>query len=399
MPPSSRTLLALAASLLPASARLVTIRNDVPRLDVTGAFVDAHDGCIVARPASLGGGYLLYGESYGNVSTDFPWPHAPVLAVYYSPDLLAWSYAGPVIAHPPAPTQWIPNVVYDARSQRFILWAGSGGWFSATSPDGIHFTTAHAAQSSRLPGGTDGTGVFLDADGEGYIIFAGLPQLPSMEGHLVSIERLSPDYLTSSKVNVTGFFPDAYVESPSLFRRGATYYATYGSCCCACAGGGGQVVFTAPAVAGPWTRQRHADINCANASAPICGAFGARAGQRGEIYTNAQWWGPSMIPLVNGSQVVLFTGRRWLSGPNAPPGCDDMCGNSGRRAACTAPTYRAATDFDVWHPLSFAADGSILPMLPLPSFELDIPIGAPASTVVGATAPVSRVGVVFPSVS
>jgi len=310
---------------------------------------------------------------------------------------MAWTYAGPVIADPPAPTQWIPNVVYDSRSQRFILWAGSGGWFSASSTDGIHFTTAHASQSSRLPGGTDGTGVFIDSDGKGYIIFAGLPELPSMSGHLVSIERLSPDYLSSTKVNVTGFFPDAYVESPSLFRRGDTLYATYGSCCCACAGGGGQVVFTAPAVAGPWTRQPHADINCRNASAPICGAFGARAEQRGEVYTNAQWWGPSTISLVNGTSVVLFTGRRWLSGPNHPAGCDDMCGNNGNRAACTAPTYRAATDFDVWHPLSFAADGTILPMLPLASFELDIPIGAPASTVVGAAAQVSRVGAVFPA--
>ncbi len=65
--------------------------------------------------------------------------------------------------------------------------------------------------------------------------------------HKVSIERLTPDYLQSSKVNVTSFFPDGYVESPALFKVGTTYYATYGSCCCACRGGGGIVVFTAPA--------------------------------------------------------------------------------------------------------------------------------------------------------
>lgn len=71
------------------------------------------------------------------------------------------------------------------------------------------------------------------------------------------------------KVNVTGFFPDDYVESPSLFKRKGLYYLTYGSCCCGCAEGGGQVVFTAKAVEGPWVRQTHADINCNNATAKV----------------------------------------------------------------------------------------------------------------------------------
>lgn len=376
------------AAAAAAHARVVTLRNDLPRFDVTGAYVDAHDGCIVARPAALGGGYLLYGESFQNASTEFPWPHNPILAVYYSPDLLEWTYAGPVLSNPPAPTQWIPNVLYDEASKRFVMWAGSGGWFTATSTDGITFEVQAARCKSRLPGGTDGTGFFIDDDGEGYIIFAGLGDVAGMNGHLVSIERVSRDYTNSTGINVTSFFPDAYVESPSLFKRGSIYYATYGSCCCACRGGSGQVVFTAPAVAGPWTRQAsHADINCANASEPICGGFGARAAQRAELYTNAQWWGPSFIPLTNGDRAVMFTGRRWLSGPHNPVGCDDMCGNyPAGRSLCVAPDYRAATDFDVWHPLEFAADGSIMPMHPLPSFQLDIPIGAPASVVLGARA-------------
>lgn len=150
-------------------------------------------------------------------------------------------------------------------------------------------------------------------------------------------------------VNVSSFFPDDYVESPALFKRGSTYYVTYGSCCCACRGGGGVVVFTAPSVLGPWTRQAPwSDVNCANATAPICGGFGARTTNRGELVFNAQWWGPSMIPTSGGGQVVLFTGRRWLSGPGNNPGCDDMCGNGGNPAACDSPKYELRSDYDVW---------------------------------------------------
>lgn len=105
---------------------------------------------------------------------------------------------------------------------------------------------------------------------------------------MTSIERLSPDLLSSSKVNVTGFFPDSYNESPGLFKRGSTYILTYGSCCCACRGGSGVVVFTAPSIEGPWTRQAHGDVNCANATAPICGGFGARTTDRDQLVYNAR---------------------------------------------------------------------------------------------------------------
>ena len=83
--------------------------------------------------------------------------------------------------------------------------------------------------------------------------FSSIP--PILQGHIVSIERLSSDLLSTTHVNVSGFFPDDYVESPSLFKRKGVYYVTYGSCCCGCAEGGGIVIFTAPSVHGPWTRQ------------------------------------------------------------------------------------------------------------------------------------------------
>ena len=102
-------------------------------------------------------------------------------------------------------TKWIPNVVFSAASQLFVMWGGAGDWFVATSKDGVQFDLVTPHTTSRLGGGTDGTGLFVDDDGVGYIAFADT-------NHVVSIERLAPDLLSSSKVNVSGFFPDDYVE-------------------------------------------------------------------------------------------------------------------------------------------------------------------------------------------
>jgi len=189
----------------------------------------------------------------------------------------------------------------------------------------------------------------------------------------VSIERLAPDLLSSAKVNVSDFFPLDYVESPALFKRGATYYLLTGSCCCACRGGSGLAVYTAASVRGPWALQAHSDINCA-ADAPLCGAFGARQVDRADLVFNAQWWSVSTIPLAGGGSAYILSGRRWLSGAGNDAGCDDMCNNDGRSMApCVNAKYQLRDDFDVLYPLQFADDGSVLPLHPLPSFTLDLP--------------------------
>lgn len=309
-------------------------------------------------------------------------------------------------------TLWIPNVLYDAPNRRFVLWYGSGVWGTATSEcvsslsdrqnhfsanmsptnrDGIHFTPAGSLFASRLgpKAGTDGTGVFVDDDGVGYVVFAASP--PNMDspthrgwpghiahnfGHLVSIERMTPDLLGTTRTNVSDFFPDDFVESPSLFKHNGRYYVTYGSCCCGCSEGTGQVVFSAPSIHGPWTRQvPHADVNCRNVSAQICGAFSLRSDNRENLVFNAQWWGPSFIPLADGTTQVLYLGRRWLSGANAPVGCRDICGNGGNPAACQSggEHYLLKSDLSVWYPLEFdETTGAIQPMQPRSSFTLQI---------------------------
>ena len=393
MPPG--LLLALLLSLaVAAGGKRVIIQTDAARLDAHGDYIDAHDGKIVEH----GGTYFLYGEAYGNqtLETPYPWRQWPRLKVYTSPDLINWTLRGdplPMIQG----TLWIPNVIYVEQSKRFVMWFGSGGWQTATSTDGINFTpSGHGVFHSRFgaKAGTDGTGFFIDDDGAGYVAFASMP--PGFDepgspgwpghvahgyGHIVSIEKLSSDLLSSTMVNVSGFFPDDFVESPSLFKRKSIYYLTYGSCCCGCQEGGGQVVFTAKAVTGPWVRQHgHADVNCNNATATICGGYSRRDDNYAQLVYHAQWWGPSFIPLANGETQTLFLGRRWLSGPNLPEGCFDICSNGpplghGDKAACQigGEHYEMRSDSSVWYPVEFAADGSIVPFKHTPSYTLDLP--------------------------
>lgn len=366
----------LLAFLATASSRTVTIYNDRVRIDTDGNVVDAHDGCIVF----FQGAYFLYGEFYGNLTgsafANGGWGAAPQLAVYSSPDLVTWTFRGHLFnASVPSDstyTKWIPTAL--VQNDTITLWFGSGAWSTATSRDGVAFDLAHRYETSRLGGSTDGTGLLLDDDGAGYVAFSALSSGGALKGgHLVSIERLAPDLLSSSRVNVTGFFPLDYVESSSLFKRGSIYYLLTPSCCCACRGGSGLAVYTATSMTGPWALQAHSDINC-GADVAICGAFGARQVGRADIVFNAQWWSVNVIPLAGGDSAYILTGRRWLSGAGNNASCDDMCDNDGRPfAPCVNAGYKLRDDLDVWYPLEFAGDGSILPLRPLDSFTLDLP--------------------------
>lgn len=177
-------------------------------------------------------------------------------------------------------------------------------------------------------------------------------------GHLLSIERLAPDLLSSSKVNVSDFFPISYVESPSLFKRAGRYYLLSPSCCCACRGGSGLAVYSAPSILGPWALQR-GDVNCNDTLVEICGAFGARTVGEGGILWSAQWWSVSTIPLAGGGAALLLNGRRWLSGEGNDPACGDMCGNLGHNAPCVNDKYELRRDVDVWLPLEFDGEGNV----------------------------------------
>ncbi len=356
--------------LLPALALGVTVRNDVPRLDDQGRVVDAHSGLIVQH----NGTYFWYGERYGNVTgMDWQWSGvAPKLGLYTSTDFETWTDRG-LILPPSNGTQWVPHVFYEEKSERFVAWFGEGNWGTAVSTDGVTFEYAgEQHKTSRLGGSTDGNNVFVDDDGVGYIIFSA-----SGQGHRVSIERLAPDLLSSTKINVTGFFPDSFVECPLLFKRKDIYYVTYGTCCCACREGSGLVVFTAPDITGPWTRQTppYSDVNCRNESAPICpgSAFRPEPNPIQNPTIPAQGYTISQIRTRDGNTQFVWMGNRWLQGPGNNPECTNLCTRPAPEACTTEqPLYRVGRDPVYMSPLQFDDAGRILPLQWQDSFELDV---------------------------
>jgi hypothetical protein len=55
------------------SSLVVTIRNDVPRVDQHGAIVNAHDGSVVSFPDTpWNGTYFMYGTVYENCTQNGP---------------------------------------------------------------------------------------------------------------------------------------------------------------------------------------------------------------------------------------------------------------------------------------------------------------------------------------
>ena len=80
------------------------------------------------------------------------------------------------------------------------------------------------------------------ANGKDYISHL---TAPAGSDHRMSVERLTPDFVSSSRVT-SGYFGGSDVEAPVLFKRGSAYYALFGMCCCFCGEGSGTVVHTAP---------------------------------------------------------------------------------------------------------------------------------------------------------
>jgi len=184
-------------------------------------------------------------------------------------------------------------------------------------------------------------------------------QAPGMKDHMVAIDRLSPDLLSSTGVTVA-VMPDSFVEGTMLFKRKGIYYIIYGSCCCACREGSGAVVLSSTHISVPWTRQSR-DVNC-NADVPICAGMASEfPAQRptGDLTISAQGISVSTIPTgVAGEYTYLWQGMRWLSGANNPTNCTSLC-TAPTGVCAQSPDYRTAADFDYWIPLEFDQSGKV----------------------------------------
>ena len=205
--------LALCAAAA-AFAKVVTVRNDVPRLDVNGDIIDCHSGNIVAA----NGLFYMVGEHYGNSSGIGPSPPLlfPKIVVYTSPDFAAWTFRGFAISEwPTRPfgTFFTPWVVFNKATSQFVMWFNaylngccSGNWGVATSTDGIAYTLA-SLDVVPTYASADCNSVMVDDDGTAYTLYSSLDN-----DHKQSIDQLAPNYTAIVPGRDAGLFPDRYVE-------------------------------------------------------------------------------------------------------------------------------------------------------------------------------------------
>lgn len=230
----------------------VTVNNfvssaQVMKLDRDGNSIDAHESGIF----QYGSTFYLYGHSYncgfryGVVGTPFCGVN-----IYSSTDLVHWTNHG--LAFDPAPYQTIcnpeaeaacarPHIVYNASTAKFVLWLNSykdpGSAynyrvFTSSSPTGPYVEASvptlgrpvGASVSCACNGDEE---LFVDNDGTGYIAYT-----VQSEGSKVYVERLTSDYLSGDGTYVAA--SETGVESPAIFKRGGTYYLTFGVACGFC---------------------------------------------------------------------------------------------------------------------------------------------------------------------
>lgn len=108
-------MLLFAATHLYAEIKTVTIRNDVPREDITGSIVDAHDGCL----EFFNGRYYLYGTRYGDANG---FTKANRYVCYSSDDLVRWHNHGQILKDPPEGVYYRPYVKYNEKTKKYVLW-------------------------------------------------------------------------------------------------------------------------------------------------------------------------------------------------------------------------------------------------------------------------------------
>jgi len=340
----------LATVISIVTCREVTISNVIPRRDTDGNILDAHDGKVFLYD----GLYYFFGPSYGLCkepagtsgctgwqpgSCGFQLNHN--VSLYTSPDLSVWTYRGNVFQMSSIKTSGImfcPKVLANPKTKKWVLWYNylpvSGGGFSKS---------LYAVAISDTPQGPfqlvndnvtlawDDTGdfnLFQDDNGDGYIIYTAHIVGPNPT-HLMSVEKLSDDYLSSlGKQFNSGFFGETFVEAPAMFKRNGIYYAVFGQCCCYCQEGSGVTVHTSSSPLGPYQTKNN---------------LGNEGHAQQFNILQYKTSGPE-------GYGYLWQGDNWQSSPDGAKG----------------------HDFTYWSPMSFDQNGNVQYMNYTANFTIDV---------------------------
>eukprot|EP00041_Stephanoeca_diplocostata_P006460 m.85945 g.85945 ORF g.85945 m.85945 type:complete len:515 (+) comp16372_c0_seq2:119-1663(+) len=199
----------------------VSISNVLPRTNVTGDIMDAHDGSY--NKWSPDGPWYYYAMGYGTCKQGGDMCHGcgygySWIGVWKSTDMSNGSWA---LLHDARDDSWPHctyfrvHVVFNAKTNLYVLWVNLNGGpadyaiGTSTTPEGP-FKFVHAIDAGQRSGGD--FDIFVDNDGSAYLIYT------QTRTHGMQVERLTDDYLASAAVAPPPAPPPA-PPSPSGFTR------------------------------------------------------------------------------------------------------------------------------------------------------------------------------------
>ena len=357
------------------------IDNLHPRLDTRGRVIDAHSGNILQH----NGSFYLYGDHYGKTSV-ITQPHGS--ACYTSPDMNTWTLRSRMTWQNnskgvcPVGGYYTPVVIYDKLRRRFIGWvsgptargctgrncsARGGGWKVGESANGITF---EFVANPQTPSHGNMNAIYIDDDEVGYMAYRRNEPL-----NTIYLAQVSADYTSAVNYSITSSNPDRSaitekgVEGVALFKTQDTYYVTMGSGCCQCKWGSNLILWQSREIRGPWSRS--VDINpIANSSVRAwCATAIAHKSAPADLCRHAAVNGQlNAIGVLrkeggDNDSVILALIDRWMTGPGANPD-QNATDCSVASNAKNSKAYVHGDDAQYWVPLSFSANGTVLPLRP-----------------------------------
>ncbi|CAF1299277.1 unnamed protein product [Rotaria magnacalcarata] len=336
------------------TCRQITISNVIPRRDTDGNIMDAHDGNVFLHE----GLYYYYGASYG-LCKEPPGPSGCTVwhtggcgfqlnhnvSLYTSTDLSEWKFRGYVFQMSSMKTQGImfgPRVLPNPKTNKWVMWfnflpaTGTGVSQSqcaitiSDTPEGP-FQLVTEKVTTLAWENTGDLNLFQDDNGDAYIIYnSHIDGSIYKPDHLMSVEKLSDDYLSSlgMKFN-SGFFGQTFVEGGAMFKHNGTYNAVFGQCCCYCTEGASTTVYTSLSPLGPFETRN----NLGNEG-------------HAQLYNILQF----KTTTTSDGYGYLWQGNKWQSSPDGDKG----------------------HDFTYWSPLSFDWDGNVKYMNYTANFTIDV---------------------------
>lgn len=354
---------AAAAASPPAEAeggRLrVTVNNALPRRDTARHILNSHDGSIIEH----NGTFFKYGTVQPDCIGSSLCKAAPApkcgwgdnnFSIHSSPDLMAWTVrsANALPERPAGSGGFLPKVIYNAKTQLFVMWWTSRWYGVATSPSPTGpFTVITTNVTTAFCCGGSSVNFFLDeTTGDAYLISNYEPKVNGSGKEQTSVELMTNTY-TASTLKTSGLVGPVGSEGAVMVQQhaAADYLLITPSLCCFCPWGAGSSVLRAKHPLGPWV-----------ADGSWNGAWQSCRAGNGNVSPACRT--AAVIPQQMSSMVKLnarLLGAAAGSNASAAP-TDDVWMLIGDRWL-SAPDHLKSHDYQAWVPLGFDESGGLTP--------------------------------------